>query len=64
MSKFYKPYSQDKTICTLCQHYCKIKKGQTGICGVNKNVGDKIESLVYGYPSALALFWSRRECFS
>jgi len=55
MSKFYKPYSQDKTICTLCQHYCKIKKAQTGICGVNKNIGDKIECLVYGYPSALAV---------
>jgi len=42
MSKFYKPYSEDRTICTLCQHYCKIKKGQTGICGVNKNIGDSI----------------------
>ena len=40
-------------MCTLCQHYCKIKEGKTGICGVNKNVGDKIECLVYGYPSAL-----------
>ncbi|NOZ91548.1 MAG: AmmeMemoRadiSam system radical SAM enzyme [Epsilonproteobacteria bacterium] len=55
VSKFYKPYSDDRLICTLCQHYCKIKKNQTGICGVNKNIGDKIECLVYGYPSALAI---------
>ena len=51
--KFYKPYKENRLQCILCQHYCKIKEGQTGICGVNKNVGDKIECLVYGYPSAM-----------
>ncbi len=51
--KFYKPYKENRLQCLLCQHYCKIKEGQTGICGVNKNVGDKIECLVYGYPSAM-----------
>lgn len=51
--KFYKPYKENRVECLLCQHHCKIKEGQTGICGVNKNVGDKIECLVYGYPSAL-----------
>ncbi len=55
MSKFYKPYSEDRLICTLCNHYCKIKKNQTGICGVNKNIGEKIECLVYGYPIAMAV---------
>ncbi|MCO4846307.1 MAG: radical SAM protein, partial [Sulfurovum sp.] len=50
---FYKPYKEDRLSCTLCQHYCKIKEGNTGICGVNKNVGGKIECLVYGYPSAI-----------
>jgi len=55
MSQFYKVQSEDRVMCTLCQHYCKIKEGNTGICGVNKNVGGKIECLVYGYPSALAV---------
>ena len=50
---FYKPYKETKQVCLLCQHYCKIKEGNTGICGVNKNVGDKIECQVYGYPSAI-----------
>ena len=53
MSYFYKPYKEGTLICTLCQHYCKIKEGKTGICGVNKNSGEKIECLVYGYPSAM-----------
>ena len=51
--KFYKPYKENRIECLLCQHHCKIKEGQTGICGINKNVGDKIECLVYGYPSAM-----------
>jgi pyruvate formate lyase activating enzyme len=55
MSKFYKKYKDDRLICTLCQHYCKIKPNREGICGVNRNVGDRIECLVYGYPSAIAV---------
>jgi pyruvate formate lyase activating enzyme len=51
--KFYKFSSKDKITCELCGHYCNISKGATGICGVNKNTGDKIECLVYGYPNAI-----------
>lgn len=51
--KFYKQSSQDKITCLLCGHYCNIKVGHVGICKVNKNVGDKIECLVYGYPNAM-----------
>jgi len=51
---FYKPSQiQDKMVCTLCQHYCNIPLNKTGICGVNKNIGDKIECLVYGYPAVI-----------
>jgi pyruvate formate lyase activating enzyme len=50
---FYKPAKQDKMTCILCQHYCTIDLGKTGICGVNKNVGNKIECLVYGYPAVI-----------
>ena len=50
--KYYKE-ENDRLVCLLCSYYCKLKEGQVGICGVNKNVGDKIECLVYGYISAL-----------
>lgn len=50
--QFYKK-SGERLVCQLCSHYCKIKEGQTGICGVNKNVGDKVQCLVYGYPAAI-----------
>ncbi|MCD4756844.1 MAG: AmmeMemoRadiSam system radical SAM enzyme [Arcobacteraceae bacterium] len=50
---FYEPTSNDKIKCLLCGHYCNINEGQVGLCKVNKNVGDKIECLVYGYPNAI-----------
>ena len=51
---YYKPKG-DRQVCLLCRHYCQLNKNQIGICGVNQNIGDKIECLVYGYPSALAV---------
>jgi hypothetical protein len=33
---------KDRLVCLLCSYYCKLEKGQSGICGVNKNIGDKI----------------------
>jgi len=51
--KFYEEAKDGKLICTLCQHYCHIGVGRTGICGVNKNTGEKIECLVYGYPAVI-----------
>ncbi len=49
---YYKK-ENDRLVCLLCQYYCKLKTGQTGVCGVNQNVGSHIENLVYGYPSAI-----------
>lgn len=48
-------YKQEgnRLVCLLCSHYCHLKEGQKGICGVNQNVGGVIKNLVYGYPVAL-----------
>jgi pyruvate formate lyase activating enzyme len=53
MMQFYQPTKQDKVRCLLCGHYCNIKVGEVGVCKVNKNIGEKIECLVYGYPNAM-----------
>ena len=45
----------NKIICMLCQHFCQLKEGQVGICGVNKNENGALKTLVYGHPSALNL---------
>ena len=52
--KYYKREPEsDRIVCLLCRHYCKMKDGQVGVCGVNKNEANRLTTLVYGYPSAL-----------
>ncbi len=51
--KYFKTLPHDKIKCILCRHYCLLKEGQTGICGVNRNNNGKLENLVYAHPSAL-----------
>lgn len=47
--------SKKKLECLLCPHFCKIAEGKTGICGVRKNTGVKIELLTYGVISGFSL---------
>ena len=44
-----------KLECQLCPHLCKLSFGKTGICGVRKNTGDKIELMTYGVLSGYSL---------
>ena len=52
--QYYKASKNDSTklVCLLCSHYCELKEGQIGVCGVNKNIAGRIECLVYGHISA------------
>ena len=49
----YHKTHNEKIICLLCRHKCKLKENAIGMCGVNKNVDNKLKNLVYGYPSAM-----------
>jgi len=53
MKYYKKEKGKERIICLLCQHYCKLKEGQVGICAVNKNIDGALKNLVYGYPIAL-----------
>ncbi len=55
MNYYKKIPNKEKITCMLCQHYCQLKEGQVGICGVNKNEDGALKTLVYGHPSALNL---------
>ncbi len=52
INPFYRK-EDDKIVCQLCQHYCKLKENQVGICGVNKNEDGKLVNLAYGRVSAI-----------
>ncbi|MBL4902138.1 MAG: AmmeMemoRadiSam system radical SAM enzyme [Desulfocapsa sp.] len=45
---FFQSGKEGEVICRLCNHYCHIKMGKRGICGVRENQGGKLYSLVYG----------------
>jgi pyruvate formate lyase activating enzyme len=45
---FYELLRGTKIQCNLCNHRCKIPDGEFGICGVRKNIGGRLFSLVYG----------------
>ncbi len=54
LEKFYEKKGE-RIVCKLCRHYCQLKDGQVGVCGVNKNEGGKLVNLVYGKIAALHL---------
>lgn len=39
--------------CLACSWYCRIKEGNTGICGVRQNLKGELYLLVYGIASAV-----------
>jgi pyruvate formate lyase activating enzyme len=53
MTDFYIKNNDGSITCLLCKHYCKIKEGKVGACGVNMNRDGKLHNLVYGNLAAL-----------
>ena len=47
-ASFYAKADEGKVRCALCAHHCLIKPGSVGICGVRRNDGGTLYSLVYG----------------
>jgi len=51
----YETLPNDSVRCTACAHHCVIGLEQTGLCGVRQNAGGKLQLLVYGHASAVAV---------
>jgi len=45
----------DRIRCTACARYCLLKEGQTGFCGIRKNIGSTLYLLSYGRVAAMAM---------
>ena len=52
---FYEKQKGKQIRCFLCPHYCQIKDGAKGFCGVRSNQDGQLFSLNYGRVSSLAL---------
>ncbi len=42
-----------RVICTACSRYCSLKDGQTGFCGIRKNIGGKLYLLSWGLSTSM-----------
>lgn len=54
-TRFFKVKNEETLICTLCPHFCPLKKGETGKCRARKNVDGKIDLLTYGQVASVHL---------
>lgn len=41
--------------CLVCKNRCRLKEGQTGVCGARRNVGGQVVSANYGRITSMAL---------
>ena len=54
--ELYSLERDEKTVkCLACSHKCMIKSGNTGICGVRKNISGKLYLLVYGKVASMGI---------
>lgn len=52
---YWKKLKNNSVQCVLCPHFCTIKEGRRGKCGVRENQKGTLYSLVYGKPSSVAI---------
>jgi pyruvate formate lyase activating enzyme len=48
-----KPLSGDTVQCLVCEHFCAIRPGEAGKCGVHRNIDGTLYLVVYGNPIAV-----------
>lgn len=51
----YEKLNANEVKCHVCNHYCQIKDGSRGICGVRKNIKGILYSLNYGHTISSAI---------
>jgi pyruvate formate lyase activating enzyme len=54
-ARLWKPLKDGVVQCRLCNHYCTIKPGERGQCGVRENRDGTLYSLNYGKVAAMNL---------
>ncbi|MDP3426691.1 MAG: radical SAM protein, partial [Humidesulfovibrio sp.] len=52
-ARLWEPLKNHVAQCRLCSHFCAIKPGARGKCGVRENVSGTLRTLVYGLPAAV-----------
>lgn len=53
MMRYYRYKDENHITCILCKHYCSLKEGHAGICGVNFNIDSHLVNKVYSHPCSV-----------
>ncbi|MEA1926378.1 MAG: AmmeMemoRadiSam system radical SAM enzyme [Patescibacteria group bacterium] len=51
--RFYEKKEDGSVACQACSHFCNIKNGGVGICGIRQNINGKLYLLPYGKAAAV-----------
>ena len=54
-AQYYKVMDKERVGCLLCPNNCVIQSGETGICGVRKNLDGRLITTIYGELTAIAM---------
>jgi pyruvate formate lyase activating enzyme len=54
-ARLWKSLKDDAVQCRLCNHFCVIRPGETGRCGVRRNENGVLHALNYGKIAALGM---------
>lgn len=54
-ASLWKALPDGRVSCRLCSHFCRIEDGKRGLCGVRRNTGGALETLVYDRVAAANL---------
>jgi pyruvate formate lyase activating enzyme len=52
-ARLWKQLKDGAVQCRLCSHFCVVKPGRRGLCGVRENRGGDFVTLVYALPAAV-----------
>jgi pyruvate formate lyase activating enzyme len=47
-ARFQKVDSKERVVCGLCPHHCRLRSGETGICGTRQNVRGTLVVVTHG----------------
>lgn len=47
-ARLYERLPEGRVVCKACARYCRLKPGQTGFCGIRRNINGTLYLLVYG----------------
>lgn len=51
--RYYRYKDEKHIICLLCKHYCTLKEGGSGICGVNFNINSTLVNKTHSHPCSI-----------